>query len=274
MRRPTDCCGGLAHQEPPQIGRITLGGVERTYVVFRPPSLNPKQQAPLIIAMHGYTVDTSWMESTTHFDDLATRDGFVVVYPQGLDNAWNAGRCCGHDSIDDVGFIRTVIDRLVADEHVDPKRIFATGMSNGGLMAQRLACEAADRITAIASVSGSLVSEPCNPSRPIAVLEMHGLEDDLVPYQGGAVAGLTDFPPTMSNMQDWASRDGCAASAAQSQEGITTIYSWSACRDGSSVVLEAIAGAGHSWFGPDQMPGEPDASQVAWDFFSHAPPLP
>jgi polyhydroxybutyrate depolymerase len=265
---------GITSPTPDQIGRITLGGVERTYVVFRPPSLDQNREAPLIIAMHGYTVDTTWMESNSHFDDLATNNGFVVVYPQGLGDAWNAGRCCGHDNNDDVEFIKAVIDRLVADDHVDPKRVFATGMSNGGLMAQRLACEAADRITAVTSVSGSLVSEPCNPSRPISVLEMHGLEDDLVPYKGGVVAGLTYFPPTMSNMQEWASRDGCAASPTVTQDGITTTYTWSGCRDGSSVVLDAIAGAGHSWFGPDDMPGEPDAAKVAWDFFSHAPPLP
>jgi polyhydroxybutyrate depolymerase len=260
-------------ESPTQIGRITEGGVQRTYVVYRPASLDPKQRVPLVIAMHGYTVDTTWMENTSHFDDLATTNGFIVVYPQGLGDAWNAGRCCGHDNNDDVGFIKDVIDKLVAEDNVDPKRVFATGMSNGALMAQRLACDAADRITAVTSVSGSLVSDPCDPSRPISVLEMHGLDDDLVPYKGGAVAGLTFFPPTISNMQKWASRDGCAISPAVTQDGITTTYMWSACHDGSVVVLDAIAGAGHSWFGPDEMPGEPDAAQVSWNFFSHAPPL-
>jgi polyhydroxybutyrate depolymerase len=242
--------------------------------VYRPISLNANQPAPLVIAMHGYTVDAGWMETTSHFDDLAAKAGFVVVYPQGRSDAWNAGLCCGQDSEDDVTFIKDLVDKLVLLGYVDPKRVFATGMSNGALMAQRLACELADHITAVASVSGSLVTDPCTPSRAISVLEMHGLEDNLVPYEGGKVAGLTTFPPTMSNMQHWATLDGCAAGPAATKEGITTTYTWSSCRDGSTVILDAIAGAGHSWFSPVNQTGEPDASQVVWDFFSHAPPLP
>ena len=274
-------CGGPNAAAPPpptpsttQIGYLYVGGVQRTYVVFRPSSLGAKRPAPLVIAMHGYTVDTSWMESASQFDVLAAKAGFIVAYPQGLQNAWNAGRCCGRSTSDDVTFIEDMVDKLVADGHVDPKRVFATGMSNGGFMAQRLACDAADRIAAVASVSGSLVVDSCTPSRAISVLEMHGLEDGIVPYTGGVSAGLADFPPTMSNMQQWANRDGCGATAATAREGITTTYTWSACRDGSSVVLQAISGAGHAWFGPNDLPAEPDATLVAWNFFQSAPPLP
>jgi poly(3-hydroxybutyrate) depolymerase len=88
------------------------------------------------------------------------------------------------------------------------------------------------------------------------------------------VAGLTNFPSTMSNMQHWATLDGCATGPTATKDGITTTYTWSSCRDGSTVVLDAITGAGHSWFSPVNQTGEPDASQVVWDFFSHAPPLP
>jgi polyhydroxybutyrate depolymerase len=255
-----------------QVGNLTVAGLQRAYVVFRPRSLGSGQQAPLVIALHGYTVDSTWMETNTHFDDLAIRVGFVVVYPQGINNSWNAGTCCGHNHNDDEAFIKAVIDRLVGGGNIDARRVFVTGMSNGGAMAQRLACDLADRISAVASVSGSLLVDSCNPSRPISVMEMHGTADSLVPYEGGTTAGLGSFPPTMAIMKRWASIDGCPAPTS-TQSAITTTYTWASCREGSSVVLEAIAGEDHTWFSPANMSGEPDATQVAWDFFSHAPPL-
>jgi polyhydroxybutyrate depolymerase len=259
---------------PTRIGYLTFGGLQRVYVLFRPPQLSTGKSVPLVIAMHGFTVDTTWMEDTSRFDDLAARSGFVVVYPQGTGDSWNAGRCCGHNSNDDVGFIKALIDKLIGEQNIDPKRVFATGMSNGGFMAQRLACEAADHIAAAASVSGALVIDTCTPSRAVSVIEMHGIDDDLVPINGGNVAGLTFYPAAMANMQSWASRDGCAAKPTTANDGSTTTYTWSVCRDNATVVLKTIAGGGHSWFSPSDGPGIPDATQVVWDFFSQAPPLP
>src|SRR5579864_1039374 len=272
-------CGGQASPNPvavhpspspspTRIGSLMFGGLQRVYVLFRPSQLSTGTPVPLVIAMHGFTVDTTWMEQTSRFDDLATQSGFVVVYPQGTGDSWNAGRCCGHNTNDDVGFVKALIDKLVGEQNIDPKRVFVTGMSNGAFMAQRLACEAADRITAAASVSGSLVIDTCTPSRAISVIEMHGLDDDLVPINGGQVAGLTFFSPTMANMQGWANRDGCTAKPTTTNDGTTTTYTWSTCRDHASVVLKTIAGAGHSWFSPSDGPGIPDATQVVWDFFS------
>jgi polyhydroxybutyrate depolymerase len=274
------CGGSVATRTPTQSpsaiqnATMTVSGELRSYTVFSPLSLDPKKLVPLVVAIHGYTVDSTEMETSSHFDDQATRGGFIVVYPQGLNNSWNAGSCCGRNSNDDVGFIRDLIDRLIKSGHIDRTQVFATGMSNGGAMAQRLACDLADRVTAVASVSGSLLTVSCNPSRAISVMEMHGTADSLVPYKGGSTPGLGYFPPTMSIMQRWANVDGCAATPAVGQSGIATTYSWSGCRDGTSVVLEAIAGEDHTWFAPENMPGEPDATQVTWNFLSHAPPLP
>ena len=274
-------CGGSAppvsshpDQSPAQSSSITFAGIARTYVVFRPPSLDPKQPVPLVIAFHGYTVDAKWMEETTHFDALAENAGFVVVYPQGTGNSFNAGSCCGNNTNDDAGFTKALIDKLVGTAHIDTKRVFATGMSNGGFMVQRLGCELSDRITAVASVSGSLLVESCTPSRAISVLEIHGTDDQTVPYQGGLIRGALPVPSNMSVMKRWAGLDGCSATPAMSQSGITTTYTWTHCRDGSSVVLDAVAGGSHSWFGPEAMPGSPDATQVAWTFFSQSRPLP
>lgn len=272
------CSGTIATRTPSpspnaiQNATMTVNGQMRSYTVYRPPSLDAKQLVPLVVAIHGYTVDSTEMETSSHFDDQAKQSGFIVVYPQGLNNSWNAGSCCGGNSGDDVEFIRELIDRLISGSQVDPKRVFVTGMSNGGAMAHRLACELSDRIAAVASVSGALLTDACNPARPISVLEMHGTADSVVPFEGGFTAGLGHFPSTISFMTRWATLDGCASSPTVTQSGITHISTWSGCRGGTRVVLEAVTGADHNWFGPDDpVPGEPNATEVVWDFFSQLP---
>lgn len=274
-------CGGATALAPaPSISpsaiqpeTMTSGGVLRRYTVFRPLLLDPAKPAPLVVAIHGYTSNAAEMETSTHFDDQATQDKFIVVYPEGLNRSWNAGACCGHNSYDDVAFISELIDRMVSSSHVDAKRVFVTGLSNGGLMAQRLACDLSNRITAVASVSGGLVTNTCNPSRPISVLEMHGTADAIVPFAGGSTAGLGYFPSAISVMKRWATLDGCVDSPTVTQSGITRTSKWRGCSQGALVELVAVLGAEHSWFGPDAdpRPGEPNATEMVWDFFSHAP---
>jgi len=253
---------------------MTVGGVQRAYVIVRPAAVDPAHLAPLVVALHGYTLNSAWMESSTGFDQVAGRAGFVVVYPQGIKNSWNAGGCCGHNTGDDVGFISDLIDRLIGYGGVDRRRVFLTGMSNGAAMAQRVACELADRVTAVASVSGSLLVEPCVPSRPISVLEIHGTNDSVIPFLGGFKSGLGEFPSTMSVMETWERADGCADSPAVIRSGITTMSTWAGCRGGAVVALDAISGGNHVWFGPKYGRDEPDATQAAWDFFNRVPPLP
>jgi polyhydroxybutyrate depolymerase len=264
---------GSPSPTPPFVEYLTFAGAQRTYVVYRPSEVGDTNKVPLVIALHGYTADTQWMIDATHYDDLAKSRGFEVVYPQGVDNSWNAGRCCGKNGGDDVGFLSALIEHLVAAGGIDAKRVFATGMSNGGFMVQRLACDLADRITAVASVSGSLVLDSCKPSRAISVLEMHGTADSLVPFDGGTVGGLTNFAPSMTVMSGWAKRDGCAAAPLATRSGLVTTYTWAHCRAAATVVLDAIEGEGHTWFNPSDTAGAPDATQTTWDFFTHAPPL-
>ena len=253
---------------------LSVNGAPRAYLLFRPPAPDVKHLAPLVIAIHGYALDGRTLEERSRYDDLAARDGFVVVYPQGVNVSWDAGVCCGGSS-DDLAFIRNLVDKLITDGGIDPKRIFATGVSNGAMMAQRLACELSDRITAVASVSGALGIDSCTPSRAISVLEMHGTADGIIPFAGDPAQSLAS---QMEQMSAWAKRDGCSPDPAVTENGITTTYAWIACRDNSRVVLEAIAGGGHRWFGadtlPGMLPGEPSATQVTWDFFVHAPALP
>lgn len=269
-------CGGSSSgpaSPSPGIGSIKFAGVDRTFIVFRPQGLPKTRPVPLVIAMHGYTSNPAEMETMSNLDQLASEDGFVVVYPAGLGRSWNAGFCCAHNTSDDVGFISALIDRLVADQHIDRTRVLAAGMSNGAMMAQRLGCEIANKITAVLSVSGSLIAYSCGPSRPISVLEVHGDADDLVPLNGGRTLGIGSFPPSLTVMQGWASRDGCAATPNTTDDAAAKTYTWSPCEAGAKVVLVVVKGGAHSWFGPQDQAGEPDASRIGWDFFVHAPAL-
>jgi len=252
---------------------MTFQGIKRGYLLWRSAELSLSKPVPLVIAMHGYTSYAGEMEYMSNFDQVATEDRFVVVYPEGLGRSWNAGWCCGHNSYDDVGFISALIDKLAPEQNIDRTRILATGMSNGGMMSQRLGCDLAAKITAVVSVSGSLLLDTCHPSRPISVMEFHGDSDDLVPMNGGFTAGIGTFRPTISVMQQWASIDGCAAKPAAADDATSTSYTWSPCEVGTKVQLEVIKGGAHSWFGPQDTTGEPDASRLAWRFLMDAPPL-
>lgn len=261
----------VAGSPAPGTGVLTFQAIKREYLLVRPTGLSMSKSVPLVIAMHGYTSYDAEMEYMSNFDQVATEDGFVVVYPEGIGRSWNAGWCCDRNTYDDVGFISALIDKVAGEPNIDRTRILATGMSNGAMMPQRLGCELAGKITAVVSVSGSLLVDKCHPSRPISVMEMHGDADDLVPLSGGLTPGIGTFRPTMSVMQEWASLDGCAATPATADDASATTYTWTACQARSKVMLEVVKGGGHAWFGPSL--GEPDASRLGWDFFIHAPPL-
>jgi polyhydroxybutyrate depolymerase len=273
----TACSGPSTVASTPGPGRaqsetLMVDAQPRDYLLFRPATANGR--VPLVIALHGYGDghDARSLENRSQYDALATQEKFVVAYPEGVNISWNGGICCG-GSDSDVTFIKDLIAKLIGDGSVDSKRVFAVGVSNGAMMAQRLGCELAGQITAIASVSGTLGIDSCSPSRAVSILEMHGTADGTIPYEGGSGSELS----IMTVMQGWAMRDGCPASAVETETGITKTYKWAPCRDRSTVVLDAIVGGGHNWFGPNMLPdmlqGEPSATQVTWSFFDHAPPL-
>jgi polyhydroxybutyrate depolymerase len=203
------------------------------------------------------------MAAITRLDDQATTGGFVVVYPDPVGGCWNTGVPCCSGSGDDVTFINRLLDRLSTDNRIDKSRIFAAGASAGGIMAYRVACELSDRFTAIASVAGLMGPQACRPARPVSILEMHGTDDSVVPYTGGADA-----------IQQWVALDGCAGEAAQSVSGITRTFTWSNCRGGTVVRFDTVEGGHHSWFGSalHPVPGEPNSNATIWGFFSHLGP--
>jgi polyhydroxybutyrate depolymerase len=261
-------CGGgsvaapVPVQSPTAVQHATLmvNGHKRTYRVFRPPSLDMKQAAPLVLALHGGGSTGDEMASISHFDDEATSGGFIVAYPDAAYGTW---KTAAPAPVEDVNFIGRLLNRLETEFTIDKTRIFITGASKGAVMAYRLACELSDRIAAIASVSGRMELKDCRPARPVSILEMHGTDDALVPYEGGASA-----------IKNWVTLDGCAGNPTQTLSGITKTAIWMGCRGGTVVRFDTVVGGRHTWFGSayDPVPGEPSSSAEVWGFFSSLAP--
>jgi len=257
------------------------GGEARSYELYVPPSYDGTTPLPLVLNFHGFTSSGLLQQEGTKMDELASREGFLVAYPNGLDNSWNGGVCCGvsaETNVDDVGFTRAVIEDLGERGCIDTARVYATGMSNGGFLSHRLACEAADVIAAAAPVAAVLGIEEsaCNPSRPIPIMQLNGTADPLVAYEGG---GLSDSPSAQESIDGWIARDGCTGEPEVSYEnGAATCETVGECDGEVSVTLCSIEGAGHCWPGqpcPERLGslvGEPtfdiDANEVMWELFS------
>ncbi|MCA9650927.1 MAG: prolyl oligopeptidase family serine peptidase [Myxococcales bacterium] len=225
---------------------IDVDGVMRRYDLFVPNSYDPTASAPLVLNFHGLFGTPSQQADFSQFDATAEGHGMLVAYPEGIGQSFNAGVCCGTASstgVDDVGFARALVADVSAKMCVDPRRVYATGMSNGGHMAHRLACEAADLFAATASVAGVLsLAGPCVPSRPISMVQLHGTADGIVAYNG--------FPAVPAMMEAWAARNGCSAqSEVIFDQGDTHCETWPGCDAGVEVTLCTIEGGGHCWPG-------------------------
>lgn len=254
---------------------IDVDGVRRSYDLFVPTSYDPTADAPLVVNFHGLLGWPSQQADFSQFNLTAEAHGMLVAYPEGIGQSFNAGACCGQassDGVDDVGFARALVADVALKMCVDPQRVYATGMSNGGHMAHRLACEASDLFAATASVAGvlSLVA-PCVPSRPISMIQFHGTADTIVSYDG--------FPNVPNMMAAWAARNGCAGTPETTfDQGDTHCQTWPGCDAGVEVSLCTIDGGGHCWPGNPacifgQSTTELHASEVIATMFD-AQPLP
>ena len=186
-----EACAGLDLAPGDHGFTVQSGDGERAYLLHVPPAGEQGQALPLIVDMHGYTSNAAGQRTLSRLEPLGDTEGFVVLTPEGLDSSWNGGDCCGDSmmrDVDDVRFVREAVADASARTCVDGNRVYATGMSNGGFMSFRLACEASDLFAAVASVTGTmgLSDEACNPGRPVPVLSIHGTDDSIVPYDGGA----------------------------------------------------------------------------------------
>lgn len=228
---------------------IDFDGRTRTYRLFVPADLDRSAPAPVVVVMHGGFGSARQAELAYGFDDVAEANGFVVAYPDGWKRAWNAGDCCGEPArtqVDDVGFVRAMMDDIATVVAIDPSRRYATGMSNGAMMAERLACDT-DLFAAHASVAGALM-EPCPSPHPTSVLHIHGLADSRVPFDGSpgdGVGHVARHTPVEETIAMWQEVDGCDPATTTTDGPVTT--STATCPAGRSVELVTIEDAGHQW---------------------------
>jgi polyhydroxybutyrate depolymerase len=239
---------------------LQFGGVARDYIVYVPASYDGSQRVPLVLDIHGLTSNATAQQLISGWRQKADATGFIVVYPNGLNASWNGGSlCCGMSQmtgVDDEGFIRAVVAKVQQDACIDPKRIYATGLSNGGAMSHLLACRAADLFAATAPVSMGNGTMPCAPSRPLSVIMFRGTTDPLVPYAGGT------FPGAQADFDQWSQLDHCTGTPATTH-GICSTNSQ--CAGGAEVTLCTI-NAGHVLYLQASMQGAP-VPDVVWEAF-------
>jgi polyhydroxybutyrate depolymerase len=232
---------------------IQVGGVTRSYILHVPTGYTGKTPVPLVLDFHPILTNNSYERTNSGYANLADTEGFVVAFPNGIDNAWNIGPCCTTSrTVDDLGFAKSLVTTLEGQACIDPKRVYAVGYSMGGGMSHYLACNAADVFAAVAPAAFDLLQEseePCHPTRPITEISFRGTADPIVPYDGGAsmppngLAVTIHFLGAVGTFQKWAMLDGCSGSpSAADSHGCST---YSQCSAGVEVTLCTTQGGGH-----------------------------
>lgn len=271
---------------------MTFDGRTRNYLVHLSPGYNSStKNYPLVIVLHGGGGNARNAERMTDFSEKADKEGFIAVYPEGTGKleryalTWNAGNCCGYaldNNVDDVGFIRALIEKLEKDLRIDSNRIFATGISNGGMMSYRLACELSDKIAAIGPVAGALNME-CKPAHPVSVIIFHGTADQHILYEGGPPKKIFDDHPRVDNsvayaVSFWVKQNGCSNNSKKQDKGNISIETYTDDKNGTEVALYTIKDGGHVWPGGekggpwgDEPTQEISATDIIWDFFAKHP---
>ncbi|MEO8006062.1 MAG: PHB depolymerase family esterase [Betaproteobacteria bacterium] len=292
------CLGGLgsayANDSGNDVRTITQGAIVRSYVVRVPEGVSARGlSVPLVFVLHGGGGNAANAEAMTGFTQKARKEGFIVVYPEGTSRfgtrllTWNAGHCCGYamrKSIDDVAFIRALIDKLSAEYPVDAKRIYATGMSNGAMMSHRLGIGLSDRLAAIAPVVGALFGDEARPANPVSAIIFNGAVDQSVPPEGGPPGGRAahawDGKPTRPALEQaafWARADGCETVPEKTEQSshVLTRYRCPSTRD---VELYLVKDNGHAWPGGqsgsargDKPTSALNATDLIWAFFKAHP---
>ena len=268
-------------------GKILSSGELRKYLLYVPKSYDPTTPTPLIISLHGFAEWPAHQMQISHWNDLADRHGFIVVYPcgTGFPLRWRIRGDAGtpQDPALDVTFIADLIDKLQSDYNIDPARIFANGLSNGGGMSFLLSCRLAARIAAIGTVSGAFLLpwEDCRPSRPVPLIAFHGTGDPIVPYSGGPSRSFElPFPSIPDWIETYARRIGCSLEPfVLPGFGEVSGIQYSNAERNIDVVIYTVQGGGHSWPGGGSMPKfivghttyDIDATQKIWEFFQEHP---
>jgi len=267
-------------------GTIISSGVTRRYILYVPKSYDGSKATPLVISIHPAATWPAVEMAISRWNELAERYRFIVVYPAGrgvLFGGYGFGPGVWPGDPEDVKFISDLIDKLQREYNVDPNRIYANGMSNGGDMAIVLSCQLPDGIAAVGSVAGAYPQseEFCPNSKPVPVVIFHGTADKLAPYQGGK-SPIAPFP--FANVQELtarlAQRNKCIGSPVDSRIApVVHRLAYANCAENADVVLYTIEGGGHFWPGGKHMAewvagqtiDEFGATKVMWDFFVEHP---
>jgi polyhydroxybutyrate depolymerase len=278
-------------------GSLIFESRTRTYILHLPPKYDGKSALPLVIFLHGGGGSAQGAASTYGLSAKADKEDFIVVYPDGTGLlgdrglTWNNGHCCGYardNNINDVGFIKALIEKLQKELKIDPKRIYATGHSNGGMMSYRLGAELSDILAAIAPVAGSIGGIAASgvplyvipqPKQPISVIAFHGKQDENVKYDGGHGSNTSGTRIDISVAESiafWVKANQCQATPTTEMSASQNIIkeTYLSCANGTEVILYSIANGGHAWPGSnrgDRPTQEISATDLLWDFFKAYP---
>lgn len=269
--------------------RVVFAGERRSYVTHVPEVYGKNLKMPLMIVLHGVGGNSEIAMKMTRMNEVADENNFIVAYPNGtglFDNyvlSWNAGGCCNFIApigVDDVGFIQFVINEIAKEYNIDLERIYATGMSNGGMMTYRLGCELSETFASIAPVSGSMDVENCAPKSLMPIIVFHGTADETIPYLGGTSTHIIpnlfnlNFSSVSEAVSFWVEHNNCSPKPQTEQEGgflkETFLCDW----QDSDVEVYTIQDGGHVWPGGGKgwllSPRPPEnivASEIIWNFF-------
>lgn len=265
----------------------------RKYILFVPRTYDPSLPAPLVLFFHGGMGDMEQAAAEYGWEEKAEQAGFILAFPNGSSPlprqhlaTWNAGNCCGYamdKAIDDVAFARSVVKDIQERANIDAGKVYAAGMSNGGMMVHRLACEMADTFRAVASVAGTDNTIACSPSKPISVMHIHAKDDTHVLFNGGAGKDafrdntkVTDFTSVAETADRWIRRDRLNPSPKRVLE-VPGAYAdlYISSQNESRFELVVTETGGHSWPGKKTVNGKSSSQAVVandfiWDFFVSA----
>jgi polyhydroxybutyrate depolymerase len=244
----------------------------RSYLMYVPTGYKADAPLPLVFDFHGYSSNPQQQMSGSGFRELADQETFIAVYPEGVGASWHVNGCCGtagEMKLDEIEFVRKIFEDVKKDACIDPARVYASGISQGGGMAHHVACLAADIFSAVAPVSSDLRTDPCMPAHPVTEISFRGLADSLDNYDGGHVG-----PPGMDGytaigakptLEKWKTINGCSGTTEKMDELCET---YSTCQAGVAVSLCSIPGADHVLYQNAQGLSVP---KVAWDLFKKHP---
>jgi polyhydroxybutyrate depolymerase len=261
----TDAAGEMLSAARDFSGTMPSGGIVRSYQVHVP-ARKASQALPLVLVLHGGGGNGAGMRTLIGMDSSADVAGFIVVYPDGVQKNWSDGRGTTDSEkagVNDVAFLSSLVQRLSSELNADPKRIYATGISNGGFMSARLACDASSVFAAVAVVAATIpenVRTNCKPSRAVPFMLIHGTADKIVPESGGTMTkgdgGV--IASTSQTVNLWRDLNKCSGAAVKTEinpanDGMSiTLERYTGCASGSEVAFYQVTDGGHTWPGDSQ----------------------